>query len=62
MSVGEHVRHRKVVASSQYGGSKKSNNPWIKLVNEIRRSNPGISLKEAMIQAKPIYARMKGGL
>lgn len=58
MTETEKIRHRKI-ASARKPSSQKSNNPWILLVNETRRKYPNISLKEAMIRAKPIYAAMK---
>jgi len=59
MSASEKMRHRKIAASNPTS-TKKSNNPWIKLVNETRRKFPHMNLKEAMVYSKPIYAKMKG--
>lgn len=58
MTATEKIRHRKITSARQ-SSSQQSNNPWIKLVNQTRRMYPNISLKEAMIRAKPIYAAMK---
>lgn len=58
MSVSEKMRHREVTIN-QPPAPRKSNNPWIKLVNETRSKYPNITLKEAMMRAKPIYAEMK---
>lgn len=50
---------RKYAAATKKKSSKKSTNPWIMLVNDVRRKHPNMSLKEAMVAAKPIYARSK---
>ena len=33
--------------------------PWKMVLDDVRAKNPHLSLKEAMIVAKPIYAQMK---
>ena len=52
---------QKTAPHTKMGSSKpkKSTNPWIILVNKTRREHPEMSLKEAMVYSKGIYAKMK---